>query len=88
MSTTLLDEFTRDELDHGARQALQEAMMRGPDGRKLRDELFFNRFNVLLDFEQGTATIEDDLDVSPAGTVEISIAELQRLLDTESGLPT
>jgi hypothetical protein len=78
---TLIEQFQRYELDPVVRQRLQEALKRGTNGTRLRDEFDFNRFNVLLDFEQGTVVIEDDLDVSPAGRVEFPIAEFERLLD-------
>lgn len=84
MYPTLVKQFIESELDHGAREALKEAMKRAPEGRMQRDELTFNRFNVLLDFERGTATISDDLDVSADGTIEMSIGEFERLLNQGS----
>jgi hypothetical protein len=80
MHATLVEQFVAEELTREVRQLLREAMKRGPDGCKLRDELHFNRFNVLLDFERGVATVNDELDVSPAGTVEILLADFERLI--------
>ena len=80
MHATLAEQFAGEELTRDVRQLLREAMKRGADGCKLRDELHFNRFNVLLDFQRGVATINDELDVSPAGTVEILLADFERLI--------
>jgi uncharacterized protein YeaC (DUF1315 family) len=80
MHATLVEQFAGEELTPDVRQLLREAMKRGPDGCKLRDELHFNRFNVLLDYQRGVATINDELDVSQAGTVEMLIADFERLI--------
>jgi hypothetical protein len=79
--STLLAQFAREELTPGVRQLLKQALARGREGTKLLDAFEFNRFNVVLDFERRTAVAEDDLDVSPAGTVEIRLPEFERLLD-------
>ena len=68
---TLIEQFVREELTVDVRQLLKEALAREPEGAKLRSEFQFNRFNVVLDFERMIAVVEDDLDVSPAGTAEI-----------------
>ena len=79
--STLLEQFVREELNAGVRQFLKEALVRGRDGAKLADAFEFNRFNVVLDFERRVGVVEDDLDVSPTGSVEIPLPEFERLLD-------
>jgi len=78
---SLIDQFVRDELSVGVRHLLKEALQRGHDGSRLRDEFEFNRFNVVLDFARRIAVVQDDLDISCAGSVEIPLAEFERLLD-------
>lgn len=70
----LLGQFLSEECTPHVRKLLSDALAERSSGRATR-ELELNRFNVILDFERGLVVIEDELDVTPAGTVQVTIGE-------------
>ena len=68
---TLLEQFVREECTPHVRHLICQASA----GLRVRHEFEFNRFNLLLDLEAGLARISDELDVSPAGSVDVALAE-------------
>ena len=67
---TLLDEFIQEECTSEVKQMLLEYLESNGAGRQ---EFNFNRFNILLDFDNGMVSIEDDLDVTEAGAEMVTI---------------
>jgi hypothetical protein len=64
----LLDQFLSDEVDGYVRSTLLDAVATPIAGTKY---FTFNVFNVLLDFEQSTVVVEDELDPKASETVEL-----------------
>ena len=79
MSDSLLDQFVEYEMNPTVRQLLKDAMA-DPEPRKALREFTFDRFNVTLDFERRVAVVDDELDPSPAGSVEMDLEQFDRLL--------
>lgn len=80
MSNSLLAEFLEYEMDSTVRQRLKDAMA-DPEPRKALREFAFNRFNVTLDFERKMAVVDDELDPSPEGSVELALEQFAQLLE-------
>ena len=73
---TLLEQFLREECTPHVRKLICEAKATS----NTKQEFEFNRFNLLLDLEAGHATITDELDASPAGSVDVTLDELFRAI--------
>jgi hypothetical protein len=70
-----LDEFLASELNDFIRAQLHTAIEQLQTGRRY---FTYNTFNVLLDAEADTATIEDELDVDRQS--EVALEEFRSLL--------
>ncbi|ELT42944.1 hypothetical protein [Arthrobacter nitrophenolicus] len=75
-----LDEFLTGELDEFVRVQLLTAIDQLRTGRRY---FTYNAFNVLLDAELNTATVEDEFDVDRQSTV--ALEEFRRLLGVVEG---
>jgi hypothetical protein len=73
----LLDQFLRYDCTEYARTVLEEAIN---DTSKVRAHLDFNRFAVTIERENNIVVLQDDLDVSEAGTLRMPIAEFANAL--------
>ena len=80
MADPLVQQFVEYELSSSVRQLLKDAIA-DPEPRKALREFAFNRFDVALDFERRVAVIQDDLDSSTAGRVELELEQFARLLE-------
>jgi hypothetical protein len=72
---SLFEQFLHEECTANVRELIRNAAAESDQGQARR-EFEFNRFNLSLDFESGTATIEDETDVSEKGSVSIALSEL------------
>ncbi len=70
----LLEQFLSEECTPYVRKLICAAA--AEISKPIRREFEFNRFNLVLDFQTGRAAIDDELDVSPAGSVEIPLDAL------------
>jgi hypothetical protein len=68
----LLDQFLRDDCTEYARDVLEQGIKDAP---KVRSHFDFNRFAVTIQHENDSVVLQDDLDVSEAGTLRMSIAQ-------------
>jgi hypothetical protein len=81
MSDCLIDRFLAFEVTEHVRDVLLDAIdAEKPDGTRY---FTFNAFNVLLDFDRGSATIEDEFDV--VAMCRIRIAEFATRLRAAAG---
>jgi hypothetical protein len=81
MANTLLDRFLEYEATDFVINRLGEALREPlPQIRHFN----FNIFDITIDHELGTVVIEDDLDVTEAGTLVVSIAEFITALDRKA----
>lgn len=76
----LLDEFLKYEVDDYIRTQLQEAAANLTTGSRY---FTYNAFNVRLDADSGTATVEDELDVNREVTLGLDTFLL--LLESKHG---
>ena len=72
MFPDLLEQFLKYDCTEYVRGVLEEAIK---DSSKVRVHLDFNRFAVTIAREHDVAILQDDLDVSAAGTLRMSIAD-------------
>ena len=77
--TSLFEQFLRQECTPDVRALVCAAVATDVD-RVTKRTFEFNRFNLILDFTLIRATVEDVLDASEAGSVSMSIPELQLAL--------
>lgn len=78
----LLHEFLA--LDCGARVRqllLAEIAKHGGSRVEVVRELMMNRLSIILDFERGEVTVQDDLDASEQGSFKLSVADFAVALD-------
>lgn len=75
----LVQQFLREECTSYVRKLICGAVAERAPVRAL-DRFEFNRFTLLIDYEAGTVTIDDDLDVEPSGQAAISLSQLLELL--------
>lgn len=68
MTSPILAEFLAHEADAGVRQMLLSTIADLTEGRRY---FTFNVFNVLVDADAGTATVEDELDVDRETTLSL-----------------
>jgi hypothetical protein len=71
--TSLLEQFLREECTPHVRKLICDA---AASREPARQEFEFNRFNLALDFEAGRATLEDETDATPSGSVDLALADL------------
>jgi len=76
MNVSPLDEFLTGELNDFIRTQLLATIEQLQTGQRY---FTYNTFNVLLDVESGTATVEDELDVDRQSTVALD--DFRKLLD-------
>jgi hypothetical protein len=71
---SLLDQFLEEDATPQVRQLLRNAIsaLDQSKGAQTR-EFTFNRFNLRIDATNGVVTLEDDLDTSEAGRIEIEL---------------
>jgi hypothetical protein len=79
---SLLEQFVRDECNDHVRGLLNEALASGKTQATVK-RFEFNRFEVALDFEALTATVEDVLDASDDGVQEISLSDFFSAVNRE-----
>lgn len=78
----LLDAFISQDCDAAVRQKLLEALEHRVETSFGRvREFTFNRFNIILDFENEQVIIEDDLDTSDSGACSIRLADFYKAVD-------
>ena len=83
MYPTLLEEFLEQEATPNVRELLRDAMEAGRSGAGPRRwEFNFDRFDVTFDLDEGDVLIQDDLDVTEAGSRRIPVAEFLAALRT------
>jgi hypothetical protein len=81
MSSTLLEQFLREECTPYVRQLLEQALgATSPPSKRFE----FNRFELTINREEGTVLIEDALDVTDAGTSRVPLAEFAAALGKHS----
>ena len=80
---TLLEQFLREECTPHVRRLICAAATER--STQVRREFEFNRFNLVLDFEAGRVVLDDELDVSPAGSFELSLDELWTAIGCSGG---
>lgn len=68
----LLNQFLNEDATAYVRQQLLDAIDSGLKQNQVK-EFTFNRFNVRIDFGRQTVMLEDDLDASDEGKMEISL---------------
>lgn len=85
MSSTLLEQFLRDECTPHVRALLREAFNR-PNETAIRRRFEFNRFDVEFDYDTRQAKIIDDLDVTDAGIQTIGIDDFAAAIERGSFL--
>jgi hypothetical protein len=79
---SLLKQFLDQDCDAGVRQKLlTEINKHSTVKTDVVREFNFNRFNVHLDFRNGSARIEDELDKSEAGSCMVPIADFSSALN-------
>lgn len=80
-SHSLLDQFLAQDADADLRAKLIERIA-ALDSEPQRETLdfTFNRFNLHIDCRQRRVVLEDDLDVSSAGTFELNLDEFVNAL--------
>ena len=71
----LLTQFLEEDATDKIRQLLMQsiASLEQSNERRVQD-FTFNRFNVRIDSEQALVTLEDELDTSEQGKIEIPLA--------------
>jgi len=80
---SLLEQFLKEECTSHVRKLICEtALNRSP--AKASAAFEFNRFNLRLDFARGLAVLDDELDVSTSGSVELSVDELLAVLGCDA----
>lgn len=72
---SLLEQFLREECTPDVRKLVADAAAH-PDPVQSRQDFEFNRFDLVLDFDKGTATIQDVTDTSENGSMSVAISEL------------
>lgn len=73
---SLMDEFLSEELNPLLAKKILSAVSDGPDF----SEFFGNRFDVTIDKERQIIRIDDDLDCSEAGHLEVKVSEVIEVL--------
>jgi hypothetical protein len=81
MSATLLEQFLSEECTPYVRDLIKEALNATAPPRKRFE---FNRFEVTIDREAGTVSIDDVLDATSAGELQLPLAEFAAALDRHS----
>lgn len=80
---SLLRQFLAQDCDSQVRQKLlAEINSHGAVRTDVVREFNFNRFNVYLDFQNGSVRVEDELDTTEAGSCYMPIADFARALTT------
>ena len=78
---TLLEQFLHQEATPQLRKLLLEAISDLQDLHGPRvQEFTFNRFNVYLDAENGTAIVDDELDVSENSSLTLKLSDFAAAL--------
>jgi hypothetical protein len=75
----LLHQFLDQEATPHVRELLLQALSTMDEAKGVR-EFTFNRFNVLVDTQKGTVALQDDLDTSEIGELELSLTEFAAAL--------
>jgi hypothetical protein len=79
MNTKLLDTFLSEDGDAYARHKLLDAIRKQrATGTPLVSKFTFNRFNVTLDYEAKTVSLQDDLAVDPDGEYNFKLDEFEK----------
>jgi len=81
MSACLVDRFMAEEATEHVRSVLISAIESAPPAGTRY--FTFNAFNVLLDFDQGSVTVEDEFDV--VAMCRISLVDFVGRLQTSMG---
>ena len=81
MAHTLLDRFLEYEATDFVINRMREALREPTPQIKHFD---FNIFDITIDRELGTVVIQDDLDVTEAGTLVVTIADFITALDRKA----
>lgn len=72
---SLVEQFLKEECTWSVCERIRGAVLQR-DRAGERKELGFNRFDLILDFEKGIATVHDITDVSDRGSTSIGFTEL------------
>jgi hypothetical protein len=72
---SLLEQFLHEECTPHVRKLICDAVA-GREPARQRQEFELNSFNLALDFEAGRATLEDETDATPSGSVDLALADL------------
>jgi len=74
---SLLNQFIKEECTPYVRGLICGAIARHKQGASsARAQFEFNRFNLTLDFEDRSATLEDELDTTPSGRLRLPLGQL------------
>ncbi|MDB6079115.1 MAG: hypothetical protein JWO82_2862 [Akkermansiaceae bacterium] len=79
MNDALLESFLKEDGDESVRALLLHSLVEHRETDRIR-HFSFNRFNVLLDFEDQHAVIDDELNPSD-GTCRISLETFKKRLE-------
>jgi len=79
MAMSLVGQFLGEEVTPDVRKLLLQALSAIGEAKGVR-EFAFNRFNLVVDTHRGTVSLQDDLDASENGEVEMSIPEFAAAL--------
>jgi hypothetical protein len=83
MSRELMNEFFAEDCDAAVRQELVGEINRSVSTDVTR-EYTFNRFNLRMNFRDGTVLIGDELNVSDEGSCSLSLEEFSVVLSALS----
>ena len=72
---SLFEQFLKEECTPNARKLITDAVSHR-DPTRSKQEFEFNRFDLVLDFDAGTATIQDVTDISEKGSMSLAISDL------------
>jgi hypothetical protein len=72
---SLFEQFLSEECTPEVRKLVTDAAAH-PVSARSKQEFEFNRFDLVLDFDKGTATIQDVTDTSDNGSMSVTISEL------------
>jgi len=87
MPSQLMREFLAQECTPAVRELLRAALSHPRPG-KAAESFQFNRFDVTIDFENGTVLLEDDLNASHDGSAVLPLGEFLNSIQSQPEQPT
>jgi hypothetical protein len=78
---SIIDDFVKEEINEYSTKVIVNAIEKGKANPDIcKDELTFNRYNIVINFEDKTITIQDEFDPSQRGEISLGFDEFLRAI--------